>query len=49
MTIPDPRNPKKLATIKATAYLRDEPDLEALARALLDEAMRQVDEERRAA
>ena len=49
MTIPDPRSPKKLATIKLTAYRRDEPDLEALARAIVDEAMRQVEEEREAA
>lgn len=48
MTIPDPRSPKKLTTIKVTAYQRDQPDLTTLARALVDLAREQLDDERAA-
>lgn len=48
MVIPDPRSPKKLATIKVTAYQRDEPNLTTLARALVDLAREQLEDERAA-
>ncbi len=48
MTIPDSRSPKKLTTIKVTAYQRDEPDLTTLARALVDLAREQLRDERAA-
>ena len=33
------RTPKKLATIRATAYRRDQPDIETMARAIVDHAI----------